>query len=80
MDISLFDYHLPKEFIAQEPIEPRDHSRLLILDRKSRKIEHKKFYEILNYLSNNDVLVFNNSKVVPARLYGKKIPSRGRSF
>ena len=73
MDISLFDYHLPKEFIAQESIEPRDHSRLLILDRKTKKIEHKRFYKLLNYLSNNDVLVFNNSKVVPARLYGKKI-------
>lgn len=79
MDISLFDYRLPKEFIAQEPIEPRDHSRLLILDRKSKKIEHKKFYEILDYLSNTDVLVFNNSKVVPARLYGKKIPSYGKA-
>ena len=79
MDISLFDYHLPKKFIAQEPIEPRDHSRLLILDRKTKKIEHKKFYEILNYLSDNDVLVFNNSKVVPARLYGKKIPSHGKA-
>jgi S-adenosylmethionine:tRNA ribosyltransferase-isomerase len=79
MDISLFDYRLPKSFIAQEPMEPRDHSRLLILDRKSKKIEHKKFYEILDYLSNNDVLVFNNSKVVPARLYGKKIPSCGKA-
>ncbi len=79
MDISLFDYHLPKKFIAQEPIEPRDHSRLLILDRKSKRIEHKKFYEILNYLSDNDVLVFNNSKVVPARLYGKKIPNHGKA-
>ncbi len=79
MDISLFDYHLPKKFIAQEPIEPRDHSRLLILDRKTRKIEHKRFYEILNYLSDNDVLIFNNSKVVPARLYGKKIPSHGKT-
>ncbi len=79
MNISLFDYHLSKEFIAQEPIEPRDHSRLLILDRKIKKIEHKRFYEILNYLSDNDVLVFNNSKVVPARLYGKKIPTQGKT-
>jgi len=79
MDISLFDYLLPKELIAQESIEPRDHSRLLILDRKTKKIEHKKFYELLNYLSDNDVLVFNNSKVVPARLYGKKIPSYGKA-
>jgi len=79
MDISLFDYRLPKELIAQESIEPRDHSRLLILDRKSKGIEHKKFYEILDYLSSNDVLVFNNSKVVPARLYGKKIPGYGKA-
>jgi len=79
MDISLFDYRLPKSLIAQEPIEPRDYSRLLILDKKSKKIEHKKFYEILDYLSDNDVLVFNNSKVVPARLYGKKIPGYGKA-
>jgi len=79
MDISLFDYLLPKELIAQKSIEPRDHSRLLILDRKTKKIEHKRFYELLNYLSDKDVLVFNNSKVVPARLYGKKIPSYGKA-
>ncbi|MDD5760585.1 MAG: tRNA preQ1(34) S-adenosylmethionine ribosyltransferase-isomerase QueA [Candidatus Pacebacteria bacterium] len=72
MNISLFDYHLPKELIAQEPIEPRDHSRLLILNRKTRVIEHKHFYNIIDYLSDNDVLVFNDSKVVPGRLYGKK--------
>ena len=79
MDISLFDYRLPKSLIAQEPIEPRDYSRLLILDKKSKKIEHKKFYETLDYLSDNDVLVFNNSKVVPARLYGKKLPGYGKA-
>ena len=79
MDISLFDYYLPKGFIAQEPIEPRDHSRLLILNRKTGVIEHKHFYDIINYLSDNDVLVFNDSKVVPARLCGKKIPSNGKA-
>jgi len=79
MDISFFDYYLPKELIAQEPIEPRDHSRLLILDRKTKKIEHKKFYEILDYLTPSDILVFNDSKVVPARLYGKKIPTKGKA-
>ena len=78
MDISLFDYHLPKEFIAQEPIEPRDHSRLLILNRKTKKIEHKKFLDLLNYLSDDDVLVFNDSKVVPARLKGEKIDTKGK--
>ena len=79
MDISLFDYYLPKELIAQEPIEPRDHSRLLILDKNTGSIEHKHFYDIIDYLSNNDVLVFNNSKVAPARLYGKKIPTKGKA-
>lgn len=78
MDISQFDYHLPKDFIAQEPIEPRDHSRLLVLNRKTKKIDHCYFYDIINYLFDNDVLVFNNSKVVPARLYGKKSKTQGR--
>jgi len=78
MDLSFFDYHLPKELIAQEPIKPRDHSRLLVLNRKTEKIEHQSFYNILNYLSNNDVLVFNNSKVVPARIYGEKVNTKGK--
>ena len=72
MDISQFNYHLPKKLIAQEPTEMRDHSRLLILDRKTEKIQHEYFYNIIDYLSENDVLVFNDSKVVPARIYGKK--------
>jgi len=78
MDISLFDYYLPKELIAQEPIEPRDHSRLLVLKRQNNKIEHRQFFEITDYLSSNDVLVFNDTKVVPSRLWGKKIPSGGK--
>jgi len=78
MNISLFDYHLPKELIAQEPIEPRDLSRLLILNRKTKKMEHKKFLDLLNYLSDDDVLVFNDSKVVPARLKGEKIDTKGK--
>ncbi|MFA5460015.1 MAG: tRNA preQ1(34) S-adenosylmethionine ribosyltransferase-isomerase QueA [Candidatus Paceibacterota bacterium] len=78
MDISLFDYHLPKELIAQEPIEPRDHSRLLVLNRKTGEIKHQHFYDIIDSLSANDVLVFNNSKVVPARIYGKKANTKGK--
>jgi len=70
--LSRFDYNLPSELISQEPIKPRDHARLLILDKKSGKLEHKKFYDIIDYLSPGDVLVLNNSKVIPARLLGKK--------
>ena len=78
MDISQFNYHLPKKLIAQEPTEMRDHSRLLILDRKTEKIQHEYFYNIIDYLSENDVLVFNDSKVVPARIYGKKENTQGK--
>lgn len=78
MNLSSFDYHLAKEFIAQEPVEPRDHSRLLILDRKTRKLQHNYFYNIIDYLSSNDVLVFNDTKVVPSRLWGKKISTGGK--
>lgn len=78
MDISLFDYYLPKELIAQEPIEPRDNSRLMVLDRKHHTIDHTIFYKIIDYLNNNDVLVFNDSKVVPARLEGYKKITKGK--
>ena len=79
MNISLFDYYLPKELIAQEPIEPRDHSRLMVLNRKNQTITHSYFYQIINYLNENDVLVFNNSKVVPARLVGYKKSSQNKA-
>ena len=72
MKISLFDYNLPRELIAQKQIKPRDHSRLLILDRNKEKIEHKHFYDLPDYLTDNDVLVVNETKVFPARLYGRK--------
>ena len=72
MKIDLFDYHLPKELIAQKPARPRDHSRLLILDRAKNKIAHKHFYDLPDILTDNDVLVVNQTKVFPARLYGKK--------
>ena len=72
MQVSEFDYYLPKELIAQVPIEKRDESRLMILDRKKQTIEHKKFKDIIDYLNPGDCLVRNNTKVIPARIYGKK--------
>ncbi|MDD5749692.1 MAG: tRNA preQ1(34) S-adenosylmethionine ribosyltransferase-isomerase QueA [Patescibacteria group bacterium] len=72
MNINLFDYHLPKELIAQKPARPRDSSRLLVFDRAKNKISHRHFYDLPDILTDNDVLVVNQSKVFPARLYGKK--------
>lgn len=72
MKVSDFYYNLPEELIAQTPIEKRDESRLMVLNRKTQKIEHKRFKDIINYLEPGDVLVRNNTKVIPARLYGKK--------
>ena len=72
MKLSLFDYNLPKSRIAQTPASPRDSSRLLIYDRKTKKTVHDKFLNLPNYLEQGDVLVFNNSKVMPARLLGNK--------
>ncbi len=70
MKTSDFMYDLPEELIAQSPIEPRDHSRLLVYDRASGAIEHKYFYDIINYLNPGDALVINDTRVIPARLYG----------
>lgn len=72
MQVSEFDYNLPEELIAQVPIEKRDESRLMVLDRKMEKIEHKTFKDIIDYLEPGDCLVRNNTKVIPARIYGKK--------
>jgi len=72
MTLEDFNYYLPPELIAQEPISPRDHSNLLILNRSTGKIAHHKFYEIIDYLTPQDVLVFNDTQVVPARLLGNK--------
>ena len=72
MELSEFNYKLPEELIAQTPIEKRDESRLMILDRNTGKIEHKIFKDIIDYLEPGDCLVRNNTKVIPARLYGKK--------
>ena len=69
---STYFYDLPEKLIAQTPIEPRDHSRLLIYNRKTGEVFHKHFYDIVNYLKSGDVLVINNTRVLPARLYGYK--------
>ena len=67
-----FYYELPKELIAQTPIEPRDASKMMVLNRKERTIEHKHFYDICDYLQAGDCLILNDTKVLPARLYGIK--------
>ncbi len=72
MKTSDFDFDLPSELIAQEPIEPRDASRLLVLDRKTGVIEHATFQELRKYLSPGDLLVLNETRVIPARLYARK--------
>lgn len=72
MKLEEFDYYLPEELIAQHPVDKRDESRLLVLHKNSGEIEHKHFYDIIDYLHEGDVLVRNNSKVIPARLYGTK--------
>ena len=78
MKTSDFDYSLPPEFIAQTPIEPRDHTRLMVLDRSDDSLKHQRFFEIVDYLRAGDVLVFNDSRVIPARLSGQKVDSGGR--
>ena len=72
MQVSEFNYDLPKELIAQVPIKNRDESRLMVLDRKLQTIEHKTFKNIIDFLEPGDCLVRNNTKVIPARLYGVK--------
>ena len=72
MKTSDFYYDLPQEQIAQTPIEPRDHSRLMVLHRDNDKIEHRHFYDILDYLDEGDCLIVNDSRVIPARIYGVK--------
>ena len=72
MKLSDFMYDLPEERIAQTPVEPRDHSRLMVIDRKSGSVEHKHFYDIIDYLNPGDVLVVNETRVIPARLIGNR--------
>jgi S-adenosylmethionine:tRNA ribosyltransferase-isomerase len=78
MKTSDFNYHLPPELIAQTPIEPRDRSRMMVLNREDGSIEHRHFFEIVEYLRDGDVMVFNDSRVIPARLKGRRAESGGR--
>ncbi|MDD7484221.1 MAG: tRNA preQ1(34) S-adenosylmethionine ribosyltransferase-isomerase QueA [Clostridia bacterium] len=72
MKTSDFSYDLPKELIAQTPVEPRDHSRLMVLHKESGEVEHRYFYDVIDYLNPGDCLIVNDSRVLPARLYGQK--------
>ena len=72
MKVDYFDYYLPEELIAQVPIEQRDSSRLLVLDKETGEVSHKHFYDIIDYLDSGDTLVLNDTKVLPARLIGVK--------
>ncbi|MDF2874286.1 MAG: queA [Sporomusa sp.] len=78
MLVSDFDYYLPEELIAQQPVEPRDQSRLLLLDRKTGLIEHKNFFNLPQFLQPGDTLVFNDTRVIPARLLGVKPETGGK--
>ena len=78
MRTSDFDYHLPRHLIAQTPVEPRDSSRLLVLDRETGRMEHRRFYELVEHLRDGDVLVFNDTRVIPARLHGRRVDTGGR--
>ena len=77
MKTSDFDYSLPPMLIAQTPIEPRDQARLMVLDRSDSSLQHHRFFEIVDYLQAGDVLVFNDSRVIPARLNGRRVDSGG---
>ncbi len=72
MKVADFNYELPKELIAQHPYDKRDEARLMVLDKNNESIEHKVFKDVIDYLNAGDCLVINNTKVIPARLYGKK--------
>ena len=78
MKTSDFNYTLPPGLIAQSPIEPRDSSRLMVLNRAAGSVEHRKFFDIVDYLRAGDVMVFNDSRVIPARLKGKRAGSGGK--
>ena len=73
-----FDYALPPELVAQTPSEPRDHSRLLVLYRETGRIEHRRFHQVTDYLKEGDLLVLNDSRVIPARLHGQREGTGGR--
>ena len=73
MKLSDFYYDLPEELIAQHPIEKRDESRLMVLDKNTGEVVHRHFYDIKEYLRPGDCLVINNTRVIPARLYGARV-------
>ncbi|MDX1350928.1 MAG: S-adenosylmethionine:tRNA ribosyltransferase-isomerase, partial [Putridiphycobacter sp.] len=72
MKLSAFDFELPDDLIAEHPVENRDESRLMVLDREKQTIEHKVFKDVLDYFDDGDVMIMNNTKVFPARMYGNK--------
>lgn len=78
MKTSDFDFYLPEELIAQHPLEKRDYSRLMVLDKATGEIEHKHFYNVIDYLNSGDTLVLNNTRVMPARLIGEKNETGGK--
>ena len=78
MLLSDFDYELPEELIAQTPVEPRDASRLMVIDPVERSIEHRRFFELREFLTPGDTLIFNDTRVIPARLIGRKEPTGAR--
>jgi len=78
MELKDFSYDLPEELIAQEPIKDRQMSRLLVLDKESGNIEHRIFKDIVDLLDEGDCLVLNDSRVIPARLYGEKEGTGGK--
>ena len=79
MNISDFDYFLPEEQIAQVPADPRDSSRMMVLSPQTQSIEHRHFYELDEYLTDGDVLIFNDTRVIPARLIGVRQPTGGKA-
>ena len=75
MKTSDFYYDLPEELIAQTPVEPRDSSRMMVYNRKTKEVLHKHFYDVIDFLNEGDALIVNDSRVLPARIYGTKIPT-----
>jgi S-adenosylmethionine:tRNA ribosyltransferase-isomerase len=80
MNISEFNYNLPKERIAQKSVEPRDHSKMMVINKKNKTIDHRHFYDIVEYFREGDVIVWNNSKVFKARLHGRLLSDTGREL
>lgn len=79
MKTSDFSYKLPKEYIAQHPVSPRDSSRLLVYNREFDTVEHRHFHQLVDLLCENDLLVINQTRVIQARLFGKKVPTGGKA-